>query len=69
MKKIILLGLLLVATLVSLGGCVWVEPWHGGHHHGYRYGDDDRYRYDHDRHYYDRYHNFSDRGERYYELR
>ena len=61
MKKIILLGTVVVTILASLGGCIWVEPRHDRHD---RYEHD---RYEHDRHYYDmRYH---DREGGYYERR
>ena len=46
MKKIIVLGILLVTMLVSLGGCVWVEPEHGG---GERHDHERGERHDHDR--------------------
>lgn len=35
MKKIIMLAIVLATILVSLGGCFWVEPWHGEHEHGH----------------------------------
>lgn len=37
MKKLILLAIALAAGLVSLHGCYWVEPWHGGHERGHYY--------------------------------
>ena len=54
MKKIILLGIVVVTILASLGGCIWVEPRHDRHD-----------RYEHDRHYYD----MHDREGGYYERR
>jgi len=38
MKRIIMLGIVLVTILISLGGCYWPGPWHEGHGGGHRGG-------------------------------